>query len=74
MSATVYVLLIQDRHTDTDVQVFASRSQAIDAAMSHSLKYNRGWDLVERTGRPYDEYWCEYGESCTVQVLKREVQ
>lgn len=71
-----YVILIQDRHVDTDVEVWLEPSKAIDRARYLVGKYARHPEDIEE--KPSCEYYlfrinysCE-GDSIT--VLEREMQ
>lgn len=39
MSATVYVLIWEDRHVDTDARVFATKDGAVEAARRNTRQY-----------------------------------
>ncbi len=70
----VYVLVIEDRHSDTDVRVFADKDKAIESARKLAQEYCRFVeDYQEKQIADWVfhvEYSCE-GDSVTVH--EREV-
>jgi hypothetical protein len=69
----VYAILLQDRHCDPEVTVYADRQRAIDAARAMARQNDRHGDYEEREidGWVFHaEYSCE---SDSVTVLECEV-
>lgn len=70
-----YVLIIDDRHCDTDVRVFTTAEAAVGAANAIATEYARSPSEIE--GEAYDGslVWIRYGvEGDHVAVVEREVE
>lgn len=70
----VYALIIDDRHSDTDVQVFSTPESAVDAANAIATEYALRPEDIQ--GENYDGFllWIRYGvEGDHVAVLEREL-
>jgi hypothetical protein len=83
MNNYVYVALINDRHADPEVQVFADESDAIDYAVDQIPgSADVIEDVDEKDAELTDEMkrdgWLLYmpysGEGDYVQVMKREIR
>lgn len=64
----VYAVLLQDRHSDPEVSVYADKQTAIDDARMMAKKYDRHSDYKERQIARWvfhAEYSCE-GDCVTV--------
>lgn len=70
----VYILIINDRHSDIDVEVFSDKEKSITQAKALAKKYCRHEDDYEERKVAdwifYAQYSCE-GNSIT--VLEKEV-
>lgn len=70
----VYVLIVEDRHSDTDVQVFASADLAVARAKAVAAKYARSPEDIEERQIAGWIYFANYScESDSVRVVEREV-
>lgn len=72
---TVYVVMIDDRHTDTDAEVFSTADAAIEYARQIAIGYARNPDDIDE--EPVDGwlYHATYsGESDSVWVLAKTVR
>jgi 2C-methyl-D-erythritol 2,4-cyclodiphosphate synthase len=70
----VYALIIDDRHSDTDVQVFSIAEAAVDAANAIATKYAYRPEDIQ--GENIDGFllWIRYGvEGDHVAVVEREL-
>ena len=82
MTADVYVVLINDRHCDDDVEIFANPVDAIDYAEKEvregAGKYPEDIEIHELTAGMLADGWVFYGvyscEGDSVRVMKRQVQ
>jgi hypothetical protein len=78
----VYVVIIEDRHVDTDVEVYSSQALAILRAGQLAMLYMRhpveaddiDWGLNESMVRNGWMWYCRYScEGDSVRVLHREI-
>ena len=82
MTADVYVVLIQDRHTDPEVEVFANPVDAIDYAEKEvregAGKFPEDIEILELTPGMLADGWVFAGiyscEGDSVTVMKRQVK
>lgn len=71
----VYVLIIDDRHADTDTEVFADKDKAIERARALAKEYCRHEEDYEEKQIADWIFHVEYScESDSVTVHEREVQ
>ena len=71
----VYVLIIADRHVDTDVEVYKNVVKAIKRARAIAEKYARNPDDIEE--KTYEGWLYYAGYSCEgdhVRVLAKQLQ
>jgi len=71
---TVYVVLIEDRHSDVGVEIFLDASRAIEYAENIALEYSSYPDdieVVKSEGRLYHAIYA--GDSDAVTVISKEV-
>ena len=73
---TVYVVMVFERHTDPDVEVFTSGDAAVARAREIAEDYARSADDIEEPDGFYGcLYYAEWGtEGDHVWVDRREVQ
>lgn len=72
---TVYALIIDDRHADTDVQVYTDRTAAIDAALNLAAKYaHRDEDIEILDVDGFEAYIGYSVESDHITVVARELR
>lgn len=72
---TVYVVLIEDRHADAGVEVFASETAAVEHARAFAKKYAlRPEDYQEKRIADWVFYASYSCESDSVRVERKEVQ
>lgn len=71
----MYVVLIQDRHTDTDAEVWQTRDKAITRADELAKEYSRNPEDIQNLRLPgcvhFIRYSCEGDSIC---VLERNPQ
>jgi hypothetical protein len=75
----VYVFIQEDRHYDTEVEVYLSKSEAITKAKEEVLKASRGEEVDENLNRAMiGAGWCYnviYScEGDAVRVVEKEIQ
>ena len=80
----IYVVIWDDRHTDTTAHPFAGQDKAIEWARAQAHEYDRDWGVTEQVvGADTNESWfdksgwlyhAEYGEGCTLHVVAEEVE
>ena len=68
----VYVVILEDRHLDVDVELFTSRDKAIERAKVLVIEYNRHPEDIKDVIIDGWEYCCQYScEGDFVRVIKR---
>ena len=82
--APIYVVIWEDRHTDTTVHLFARQERAIEWARTQAHDCNRNWGVTEQVaGAEGNETWfarsgllyhAEYGEACSLRVVAETVK
>lgn len=74
-SKKIYVVLVEDRHTDVDVEVFTDRSAAIAFAKQEALDNARHPEGIEEEDIEGYIYYCRYSaESDCVSVVEKELR
>lgn len=76
MNQSVYVVMINDRHTDPEPEVFLNRDEAIEFAQKYVREYGRPGDVEVHDPPPMG--WLFYGtysvEADCVWVLEKTLR
>lgn len=70
----IFIVLIQDSHSDPNVIPFKDRYEAIDYAKNECIDRARSPESLEQQKIEGWEFYCEYGSCGSVTVFKRELQ
>lgn len=71
----VYAIIIDDRHSDTDVEVYADRERAIERARALAKEYCRREEDYQELQIADWVFHAEYScESDSITVLEKELQ
>ena len=73
----LYCVIIDDRHTDTDVEIFSKEEEAIFYARKTARAYSIHPEDIEEynyldTGRKF-RLALNYGDGCLISVWKKEI-
>jgi hypothetical protein len=70
----VYAAIIEDRHVDTDVEIFTTDSSAIDWARNFAKKYARHQDDYQEVTIPGWLFYARYSvEGDKIHVVEKEL-
>ena len=73
----LYVVILEDRHTDVEVSLYADKDKAVESARATAHESARGgWKVSEEIPKGAIGDWlyhANYGEDCNVRVEETEV-